>query len=92
MNVELSRWRLTLASTGFALAERCEAPGDGQSELKSVTSDYITPVLHHSHLYDSEWNNHHHHHVLLRHNGSKNNTVEYRHKHTQLHALKTHKK
>ena len=35
---------------------------------------------------------HHHHHVLLRHNGSKNNTVEYRHKHTQLHPLKTHKK
>ena len=32
------------------------------------------------------------HHVLLRHNGSMNNTVEYRHKHTQLNPLKTHKK
>ena len=46
--------------------------------FKKVLSEEAVPV---------DWKEAYHHHVLLCHNGSKNNTVEYRHKHTQWHLL-----
>ena len=43
----------------------------------------------HTHTQGTGYHHYHHHHVLLRHIGSKNNTVEYKHTHTQMHPLKT---